>query len=121
MRLARLAAAAAVCVTLVLVAAAGASADPTNAPGTESVTFVCGGVPVTLTLLPNDAAAAFTSSTSVAIGVGVVITDVATGEVVFSGIHHGFEVNALQSTTCTHTFDGTEVAVTAFFTPATTG
>jgi hypothetical protein len=116
MRLARLAAAAAVCVTLALIAASGASADPTNAPGAQTVTFVCDGVPIELTLAPGSAA--FTASTSVGIGIAVVITDVGTGEVLFSSVNHGFEVNPLQTVTCTHTFDGTEFAVTAFFTPA---
>jgi hypothetical protein len=68
-RLARLAAAAAVCVTLALMAAGGASADPTSAPGAETVTYVCDGVPITLTTLPNGSAAAFTASTSAGIAV----------------------------------------------------
>jgi hypothetical protein len=117
MRLGRLAAPAAVCVALALIGVGGASADPTNAPGAQTVTFICDGVPMELTLAPGSAA--FTTSTSVGIGVGVVITDVATGEVVFSSTNHGFDVNKLQTVTCTHTFDGTEFAVTAFFTPAT--
>jgi hypothetical protein len=64
-------------------------------------------------------AAAFTSSTSVGIAVGVTVTDVATGEVLFSSLKPGFEVNALQTTTCTIMLDGQEIAFTAFFTPAT--
>ncbi|MDQ3893876.1 MAG: hypothetical protein M3292_04325 [Actinomycetota bacterium] len=105
--------------TVGLVATSVASADPVNAPGAASQTFVCGGVPVTLTVLPNRSAAAFTSSTSVGISVGVTVTDVATGEVPFSSLKPGFEVNALQTTTCTITLAGQEIAVAAFFTPAT--
>jgi hypothetical protein len=115
MKLARLTAAVVVCVTLSLAAASGASADP-KAPGSESVTFVCDGVPITLTIIPGSAA--FTASTSVGVGVGVVVTDVATGEELFSSLTPGFEHNVLETVTCTHTFDGVEVAVTAFFTPA---
>jgi hypothetical protein len=118
MRLARLAAAAAVCVTLALMATGGASADPTSAPGAATVTYVCDGVPITLTTLPNGSAAAFTAPTSVGIAVGLTVTDVGTGDVIFSSVNHGFEVNALQTVTCTRTFNGTEFAVTAFFTPA---
>jgi carbamoylphosphate synthase small subunit len=76
-------------------------------------------VPISLTLVPGEAA--FTTSTSVGIGVGVVITDTSTGEVIFTSVNHGFDVNAVQTTTCTHTFeDGQTFAVTAFFTPAQT-
>src|SRR5438094_8132003 len=58
------------CAGVIATTAATAAADPTQAPGSESVTFTCGGVPVTLTVLPNGSAAAFTSSTSVGIAVG---------------------------------------------------
>ena len=72
-----------------------------------------------LSLLKGEAA--FTTSTSVGIGVGVIITDTSTGEVIFTSVNHGFDVNAVQTTTCTHTFeDGQTFAVTAFFTPAQT-
>src|SRR5437870_2211438 len=64
----------------------------------RATTFVCG-VPVTLTLL-NDASAAFTSSTSVGVAVGVVVTDVGTGQVLFSHLTHGFEVNGLKTVSC---------------------
>jgi hypothetical protein len=106
----------AVAVMLGLVTTGVASADPVNNPGAASETYVCGGVPVTLTVL--NGSAAFTSSTSVGIGVGVTVTDVSTGEVLFSHMTHGFEVNALQTTTCTITLDGRQIDVTAFFTPA---
>ena len=116
MRLGRLAAAAAVCVTLALIGAGGVLADPTNAPGSETVTFVCDGVPIELTTSSGEAA--FTASTSVGIGLSVVVTDVGTGDVVFSSkVNHGFEVNGLQTVTCTRTIDGLQFAVTAFFTP----
>jgi hypothetical protein len=93
-------------VTVALIGAGGVSADPTNAPGAETVTYVCGGVPITLTTLPNNSSAAFTISTSVGIAVDIVITDVATGEVLFSVVNHGFDVNAVQATACTATSTG---------------
>jgi hypothetical protein len=116
MRSGRLAAAAAVCVTLALIGAGGAFADPTNAPGAQAVTFVCDGVPIELTIWGGSAA--FTASTSVGISLSLVVTDVGTGDVVFSSkTNHGFEVNPLQTVTCTRTIAGMRFAVTAFFTP----
>ena len=117
MSLRRLVAAAAVCVTLALIGACGAFADPTNAPGAQTVTFVCDGVPIELTI--SAGSSAFTASTSVGISLELVVTDVGTGEVVFSSKpNHGFEVNKLQTVTCTRTVAGMEFAVTAIFTPA---
>ena len=116
MSLRRLVAAAAVCVTVALIGAGGGLADPTNAPGAQTVTFVCGGVPIELTTLAGSAA--FTASTSVGIALSLVVTDVGTGQVVFSSkLNHGFEVNGLQTVTCTRTAEGLQFAVTAFFAP----
>jgi hypothetical protein len=94
-------------VALVAATAAGPiAADPVNAPGAASLTFTCGGVPVTLTVLPNGSAAAFTSSTSVGIAVG-------NGNEVTPGFNH----NGLQTTVCTIELGGRLITVTAFFTP----
>jgi hypothetical protein len=79
-----------------------ASADPINNPNAVTQNFVCGGVPVTLTILSNGSAAAFTSSTSVGIAV--------TGS-------PGIPKSAVQTTTCTTTINGQQFSVTAFFTP----
>jgi hypothetical protein len=98
--------AATVCAALIATTAGPAAADPTQAPGSASLTFTCGGVPVTLTVLPNGSAAAFTSSTSVGIAVG-------NG----SEVTPGFEHNGIQTTQCTITLGGRTITVTAFFTP----
>jgi len=98
--------------TTAVVAAVGAiaagpvAADPSNAPGTASLTFSCGGVPVTLTVLPNGSAAAFTSSTSVGIAVGN-----------NGSLTPGFKNNGLETTECSITLGGQVITVTAFFTP----
>jgi hypothetical protein len=97
------------CAGAIAATAATATADPTGAPGSASLTFTCGGVPVTLTVLPNGSAAAFTSSTSVGIAVG-------NGSQVTPGFAH----NAIQTTVCTITLGGQTISVTAFFTPPST-
>ncbi len=117
MRIARRIAAAAACMTFALVPAPAATADPLNAPGAETVTFTCDGVPITLTLL--NGSAAFTTTTSVGISVGLVRTDVATGEELFNLQIPGFEHNVIETVTCVHEFDGVLATVTAFFTPPT--
>ncbi len=104
----RLLLASAMCATIAAVAAAPAAADPTG----EQLTFTCGGVPVTLTLLPTGGGkVAFTASTSVGIAVG----DSASGS-----LTPGFEQNAVQTTQCSIEFDGELLTVTAFFTPPST-
>lgn len=119
MRLARLATVAAVCVTLALAAAGGANADPTKAPGAETITFVCDGVPIALTMVPGPGgSAAFTATTSVGIATGLVVTDIATGEELFNVQTPGFEKNALETVTCVLEVGGVRLTVTAFFTPA---
>jgi hypothetical protein len=118
MKLLRLAALASVCAACSLAGSGVASADPVNARGATQQIYICGGVPVTLTTLPNGASAAFTSSTSVGIAVGVTVVDTSTGETIFSSLKPGFAVNALTTTTCSITFDGEQLNVTAFFTPA---
>jgi len=60
-----------------------------------------------LSLLKGEAA--FTTSTSVGIGVGVIITDTSTGEVIFTSVNHGFDVNAVQTTTYPHVRRWTDV------------
>ena len=97
------------CAGVIATTAATATADPTRAPGSTSLNFTCGGVPVTLTVLPNGSAAAFTSSTSVGIAVG-------NGSQVTPGFNH----NGIQTTVCTITLGGQTISVTAFFTPART-
>jgi hypothetical protein len=87
-------------------AAGPVAADPSNAPGSVSATFSCGGVPVTLTLLPNGSSAAFTSSTSVGIAVG---ND--------GSLTPGFDHNVIQTTECSISLGGQVITVTAFFTP----
>ena len=86
-------------------ATAAASADPIKSPKAVTVHFLCGGAPVTLTVLANGSAAAFTSSTSVGIAV--------TGS-------PGIPKSAVQTTTCTTTINGRQISVTAFFTPPAT-
>jgi hypothetical protein len=98
-----------VVVAAVAAAVAGpVAADPANAPGSASLTFSCGGVPVTLTVLPNGSAAAFTSSTSVGIAVGN-----------NGSLTPGFNANGIQTTECSITLGGQLITVTAFFTPPT--
>ena len=104
MRVLRLATIVAACMAAGLGATAAASADPINNPKSASVNFLCGGVPVTLTVLGNGSAAAFTSSTSVGIAVN----------------GRGIPKSAVQTTTCTTTINGQQISVTAFFTPPTT-
>jgi hypothetical protein len=94
------------CSVVAATAAGPIAADPVNAPGSTSLTFTCGGVPVTLTVLPNGSAAAFTSSTSVGIAVG-------NGSEVTPGFNH----NGLQTTVCSIVVGGRLITVTAFFTP----
>lgn len=94
------------CAGLIAATAGTAAADPTQAPGSASLQFMCGGVPVTLTVLPNGSAAAFTSSTSVGVAVG-------NG----SSLTPGFDHNGIQTTVCTITLNGGTISVTAFFTP----
>jgi hypothetical protein len=94
------------CAAVAVAAAGPVAADPSNAPGSTSLTFSCGGVPVTLTVLPNGSAAAFTSSTSVGIAVGN-----------NGSVTPGFDHNGLQTTECSITLGGQLITVTAFFTP----
>ena len=98
-----------------------AAAAPTESPKAVSQAMVCGGVPVTLTVLTNNSSAAFTASTSVGIAVGITVTETATGTVLFEHLTKGFEHNGLATTTCVFTSPqdpSVTFAVTALFTPA---
>ena len=112
------------CGTIGLVGATAAVADPLNAPLTSTVTYDCDGVPVSITVVLNPvtggayAPVAFVSSTSVGILVGTTRTN-AEGEVIFTYLHQGFDVNAVATTSCTRTSStGILIERLFVFTPA---
>ncbi len=107
-------------VVAILAAAGGrAAADPLNSPKSMMIVAACDSGPIALTVLTSPpSAAAWTLTTSVGIAVAVMVTDDATGEVIFQFDNAGFDKSAVVTETCAITIPGAIVTIEAFFTPA---
>ena len=87
---------------LVMAVLAGpAVAKPSQNPNATTLTVICDGEQ--LVVVVTSAVGHITGTTDVGVLQSLTITDIATEEIVFQKINPGFQVNAVDSLTCTWT------------------